>query len=533
MDGSRRDARMSRQTRRFSRRRVLRGLAGAGLAPLVLSAKAPAAADPLATFDHIVVLMLENRSFDNLLGYLYQPGTVPRGQHFEGVAGKNLSNPIPAGADQASRGVVAVAPGTVPEAPNPDPGEGYPHVNAELYGAFIPPANRDKDAQAMMAPYNAPTPLPAVAPMDGFVTDYIAQLARVNGREPTYAEYRQIMDCFPAGYLPTLTALAKDFAVCDHWYCAVPSQTFCNRSFFHAASSSGLVLNAPYVHWVTANTAETIFDRIDAAKDPALTWKVYYDPQDIYSLTALIHFQRLQHALTTNFFPMDRFLEDARSGQLPSYCFIEPRLLINHNDMHPPTNVLPGDALIHQVYEAIRTAASPTGSNWRNTLLVITFDEHGGCYDHVPPPAAVPPDPGAPPREMGFRFDRLGVRVPTILVSAYVEPGTVVSTPLDHATMLKTIETKWGLAPLTGRDRAARDLGFALTRTGPRPVAEWPVTTPPATDAAASNLDQPPNGLQRDVVGLAMAAAGQRGAVAEGMTVRDAVRAMERVRTPR
>src|SRR5262245_22490589 len=126
--------------------------------------------------------------------------------------------------------------------------------------------------------------------------------------------------------------------------------------------------------------------------------------------------------------------------------------------MHPPTHalghtfhssVLAGELLIHQVYDAIRRSASRQGNNCQNTLLVITFDEHGGCYDHVAPPVAVPPDPHRPVGQMGFRFDRLGVRVPTILVSAYIEPGTVLNTPLEHTSIIKTLSEKWALGHLT------------------------------------------------------------------------------------
>src|SRR3712207_753278 len=98
----------------------------------------------LEAFDHVVVLLLENRSFDNLLGYLYEPNQVPRGQIFEGVAGKALSNPIPDYADQADRRVVPVAKGYVMDNPNPDPGEEYPHVNTQLYGTVLPETNRYK-----------------------------------------------------------------------------------------------------------------------------------------------------------------------------------------------------------------------------------------------------------------------------------------------------------------------------------------------------------------------------------------------------
>jgi phospholipase C len=488
-------------------------------------------------FAHLVVLMGENRSFDNLLGYLYEPGAVPRGQAFEGVAGKRLSNPIPAGADEAERGNVPVAPGVTPDNPNPDPGEGYPEVNVQLYGAFEPASNGNPGSVAAVAPYNLPTPLPAVAPMSGFVTDYIANYVWNMGKQPTYDEYRVIMDCFPPTMLPATTGIAKAFAVCDHWHCAAPTQTFCNRSFFHAASSSGAVLNEPYSFWIKENTAETIFDRIDAAKNPALTWKIYFYEQHVSSLTALLHYPRLQNRVRTNVFTMQQFLDDAHAGRLPSYSFIEPRMLVNHNDMHPPVTIagktqpsstLPGDVLVNLVYDTIRQSASPTGSNALNTLLVITFDEHGGCYDHVPPPAAVPPTAGAPAGQMDFRFDRFGVRVPTMLVSAYIEPGTVVSAPLDHCSILKTIENKWGLGHLTERDRAASDIGAAITRTTPRPAADWPAFTA-ARPASSANRDRPLNKLQRDRLGLAMAVSGNTNSAAEHRTIFEALRYLERV----
>jgi len=516
----------------------LAGLAGLGLARDALGAGTPTASN-LEKFDHIVVLMLENRSFDNLLGYLYGPGQVPRGQRFEGVAGKNLSNPIPPGADEADRGIAPVAPGATMDNPNPDPGEEYPHVNTQLYGTILPDANRAHDALAMAAPFNAPAPLPATAPMDGFVIDYVANFTRIAGRPPTYAEYRVIMDCFQPDDVPVLSTLARSFAVCDHWHCAVPSQTFCNRSFFHAASSSGAVVNSPYAHWVKENWAPTIFDRISAAGDPNLSWRVYYDEADAFALTALLHYPVLRDAVAANFFSMAQFEEDARAGRLPSYAFIEPRLFLDHNDMHPPikvlgetqaSSVLAGEVLVNQVYDAIRLSDSSTGSNWRNTLLVITFDEHGGCYDHVPPPDAVPPDPAAGPGQMGFGFDRLGVRVPTILISAYVEAGTVVNAPLDHGSILRTVETRWGLAPLTARDQAAQDVGAALTRDEPRAQSEWPVITPrplPSSGGGA-NAAHPLNELQQAVVGLAIAISGDSDSLADTMTVQEAVLYIQR-----
>jgi phospholipase C len=483
---------------------------------------APPGCDPspidFTQFDHVVVLMMENRSLDNLLGYLYEPGGVPRGQSFEGVAGKDLSNPIPPDADQASLGSVPVGKGYVMDNPNPSPANDYPHANTQLYGTVLPPDNRFKQVSAMQPPYNVPDPLPTVAPMNGFVADYINNFYASNGRMPTYDEYKIIMDCFPPETLPVMSTLAREFAICDHWFCAVPSETNCNRSFFNAASSSGFVLNTPYTNWVFKNTAETIFNRIESCRRKGLSWKVYFDKQDIFSATALLHFPRLQPYLATNFSHMEDFYADAQRGRLPHYCFIEPRLFINHNDMHPPqtvlgvtqpSSVLAGEILINQVYDAIRTSARPLGSNYRNTLLVITFDEWGGTYDHVPPPPGTPPDATSRPvGQMGFQFDRLGLRVPTILVSAFIEPGTVVSTPLEHTSIIRTVCKKWNLQALTDRDASATDISSAFNRTSPRDRSEWPIITPrPLPDGAqeATNLDEPLNSLQQAIVGMVAA----------------------------
>ena len=523
---------------RVSRRDVIRG-AGATAAIGGQAVTAPAGAQiagkGLDAFDHVVVLMLENRSFDNLLGHLYAPGSVPRGQPFEGVIGKDLSNPIPPGAHGAERKVVPIWPGSVMDNPNPDPGEEYPHVGTQLFGSVDPQSNAHKPATAMTAPFNIPSPVPAVAPMNGFVTDYINNYVRTMGHAPSYDQYKVIMQCYEPDSVPVISTLARSFAVCDHWHCAVPSQTFTNRSFFHAATSGGAVINEPYSHWVHGNDGETIFERI-AAK--GLSWKVYFDNEDVFPLTALIHYPRLQPFLPTNFSTMQDFFDAARNGTLPHYTFIEPRLFIQHNDMHPPitilgksqqSSILPGEKLIHDIYEAIRLSDSPTGSNFQNTLLVITFDEHGGCYDHVPPPAAVPPDPAKPVGQFGFGFDRLGIRVPAVLVSAYIEAGTVINTQFSHGSMIRTLSDKWQLGHLTERDRTATNVSEAFNRSVPRARADWPVTVPRPTPPPDIGHDRPLNALQRNVVELGNAVAGDPiRKPGEVLTVFEAIRQMRR-----
>ena len=171
---------------------------------------------PFDNIDHFVVLMEENRSFDSLLGYLYEPGMVPAGQRFEGVAGKDHSNPIPPEADSAQWEHVNVRPGYTMDNPNPDPGEEYPHVNTQLFGTVFPAENAMLEVPQMKPPYNLPSKLPSEAPMNGFVLDYINNYKVLTGREPTYANYRIIMDCFPPDAVPVMSTLARGFAVCDH-----------------------------------------------------------------------------------------------------------------------------------------------------------------------------------------------------------------------------------------------------------------------------------------------------------------------------
>jgi phospholipase C len=237
------------------------------------------------------------------------------------------------------------------------------------------------------------------------------------------------------------------------------------------------------------NTAETIFERLDAQ---GLSWRVYCDPPSHISLTGIIHAPRLLDRFRTNFFTTDQFLEDAATGQLPAYSFIEPNLLYGHNDMHPafdavypgvdvdpPSSLLGGEALLAKVYDAIRSSATPDGSNAYNTLLMVNFDEHGGTFDHIPPPPAPPPVPGAPVGQMGFAFDRSGVRVPAIAISAWIPERVVVTSEYRNTSVLRTLRERWRLGdPLTARDAVAPDIAPVLSLETPRPPEDWPNAVP-------------------------------------------------------
>jgi phospholipase C len=434
--------------------------------------------------DHVVVLMFENHSFDNLLGYLYAPGEVPR---FEGIGGRRFENRVPADAGAGAGEVVAVHPAKDLAMPYPDPGEEYPHINTQLFGRVDPPGNRFAPLEELQPPYNAP-PAGTTPTMEGFVTDYVSAFYLEMGRLPTPEERAEVMAAYTPAQVPVLSGLAKGFAVFDHWFCDVPSQTFPNRSFFHAASSSGLVTNThPRGKFAQRNDAPTIFERLEAH---GRSWRVYFDPAQIVSATGLLHARRLAPCYPTHFLGLEEFYTDAREGTLPDYAFLEPNMFHPHTDMHPhagarwasalglrpPDTIGAGEELLLRVYDAIRTSAREEGSNGRNTLLLVTFDAHGGSFDHVPPPAA--PAPEESPGELGFRFDRLGVRVPTILVSAWTDARAVVTEPFQATSMIRTLRDWWDFGPpLTRRDAAAPSFLPALARRDPRPPEEWPRLT--------------------------------------------------------
>ncbi|MEV5071739.1 hypothetical protein MRBLMI12_003386 [Microbacterium sp. LMI12-1-1.1] len=455
----------------------------------------PARSEP--GFDHVVVVMGENRSFDNLLGWLYTPDTLPDGATFDGLAFGDYANTAPSG-ERIAAHTYSGPTDEVMGRPNPDPGEEFPHVNTQLFGTVSPAANATSQIGDMTAPFNAP-PSGTVPTMDGFVRDYWNNVERLRrGQAPTLEEATHIMGSFSPEQLPVLSTLAKGFAVFDAWFAAVPSQTYCNRSFFHASTSHGFVTNkhgGGYDKWLDAPATPTIFNRLEEA---GISWKIYFDEMQLVSLTGMMHAPVLeQYWRTGRFGHMSEFAEDAAAGRLPAYAFIEPRMVYNHNDFHPPfgvyresdvdgtpvldsaiSDVRAGEKLIADVYNAIKDSATPDGSNALNTLLLITFDEHGGTYDHVPPPAAVPPVADDAPGEMGFTFDRLGLRVPAIAVSAYTRSGTIVHDELHHGAVIATLARLHGLRPLTRRDATARDLFSVINLDAPRDPSTWPVVHP-------------------------------------------------------
>jgi phospholipase C len=420
-----------------------------------MAATQPPAGNQLSSVQHIVQLMLENRSFDHMLGFLYAGRTGPDGQPFEGLLGTEFNddasgNPVTVFQIDASQAEAYYLPGA-------DPAEGYANTNTQLFGTASPPAG-------------------TVATNAGFVTSFAAAIPYDTSRGDgivSGTSASDIMGMFPPPALPVLSGLARGFAVCDHWYSSVPTETLPNRAFACAGTSLGHLSDS-----ASSYPAQSIFGLMTAH---GLSWKIYgYDAQPL----TRGDFPDTLAAPDTNFGLFTDFQADAAAGTLAQYSFLEPSWGSDGNSQHPNYDVALGEVLIQQVYQALRG-----GPAWNQTLLIVTYDEHGGCYDHVPPPTgATPPDNSL--GEFGFDFTRFGLRVPAVLVSPLIAAGTVYrvpdgSTPIDHTSVLKTIETRWGLPALTARDAAAPDLGGALTLATPR--ADDPIAGVVAPVASGPN----------------------------------------------
>jgi phospholipase C len=423
------------------------------------------AGNNLAAVDHVVVLMLENRSFDHMLGFLYtNEGNVsPSGQPYEGLTGTE-SNPDSTGHPVKVFPITSSTPNAY-FMPGADPGEGYQATNNELYGTDSGPSSTGEPATCQ-----------------GFVKDFAYTLGQEKKQGwsilPGTVE-SDIMGMFTPQTLPVLSALARGYAVCDHWYASVPTETLANRAFACAGTSQGHMDDQTKTF-----TCPSIFGLLDAH---GLGWAIYgYDAQPLTKNT----FTDIAKADATHFGLFKDFQGAAAAGTLPAYTFLEPSWESTGNSQHPNYDVALGEQLIHDVYEALRS-----GPGWPKTLLVLTYDEHGGCYDHVPPPwGAAPPDTNV--GEYGFTFDRFGVRVPTVLVSPLIAPGTVYrapagGAPLDHTSVLKTVEQRWNLPALTARDAAAPGFGDVLVLTTARTDDVLAGVVVPASGAAGPSAGQP------------------------------------------
>jgi phospholipase C len=201
----------------------------------------------------------------------------------------------------------------------------------------------------------------------------------------------------------------------------------------------------------------------------------------------------------------------------PAYGMFTPGI-----SWDPPSSLIGGEDLLARLYTAIRSSSSPAGSNYLNTTLLVTFDEHGGTYDHVAPPPAVPPDPSAPLGQFGFGFDRSGVRIPTLAISAWIPERTVVTDTYRATSLISTMRERWNLGPpLSGRDATARSFRSVLSLDTPRAQSDWPDVTARPVEPMPEPLlplDAPLNGLGKALFGGVLALGKAMGASVPDMS---------------
>ena len=371
----------------------------------------------LDALKHVVVLMMENRSFDHMLGSLKAVNPF-----IDGVDGTQW-NP-----DTQGNQVFVQPLAEFQSQLDPDPDHAFPAVDQQIFNGDQSPTR--------------------VATMQGFVQNYFQQQQDV-------AHSHKIMYYFAQSQLPVLTSLATNFAVFNRWFSSIPGPTLCNRAFAHYGTSFGQVgMNVFYPQ------GKSIYERM---QDAGRTAKLYYFDEQSSSLEVanlLLHQPNL-------FATYDQFIADCKSGKLSDYSFIEPNYSDHDNDdgeelasdQHPDHNVQAGELFIASVYNAIQS--NPT--LWASTALLVVYDEHGGIFDHVPPPGCTKDGYSAGPADTGlnytFEFDRLGVRVPAILISPWVPKGLVVPSNrvFEHASIPNTVTKQFiGVYPAaTAREQAS------------------------------------------------------------------------------
>ncbi len=427
--------------------KTIGGLAGAaGLTRLLPACGGSSGPRGITTY---VYLMMENRSYDHYFG----------GRALEGLGGDGLR----AGLSNPDSSGKAIAPFVAPDDEgmstasvcDPDP----PHSWEESHTQFNNGA------------------------MDGFVVTQQTKHMSTTAIEP--------MKYLTRTHLPVSWALADHYTTCDRWFCSVMGPTLPNRAYWHAGTSMGLDNNDEV--FIKLQTVPTIYNRLDEA---GVDWAYYFGSYAIVSQLGNPGPYQLDLGPSDGTGRVRRFgdskqragqfFEDAAAGKLPTVSYIDPSF--GSNDDHPPLHPILGQELLASVYLAL--AKSP---QWKNTLLVITYDEHGGYYDHVPPPTSAD-DTLAKFGKPGF--EQLGFRVPTMVIGPYAKQSYVSSVQYDHTSALKHLQNTFGLGGLTARMDAANDLTDCidmdrLARNDPAPPIELPMFDSdnwPFADPACSPL---------------------------------------------
>ncbi|KAL8062231.1 hypothetical protein ABFX02_02G133900 [Erythranthe guttata] len=400
----------------------------------------------------IVVLVQENRSFDHMLGWM-----KTLNPEINGVTGSE-SNPLSTANPDSNR--IFFGNGSVYV--DPDPGHSIQEIYEQIYG--VEWSQESAAAAAAGGEKKEPT-------MQGFAQDAERKASGMSSA---------VMNGFKPESVPVYRELVSEFAVCDRWFAAVPASTQPNRLFVHSATSHGATSNNREL-LLKGYPQKTIFDSLD---ESGRTFGIYYQ----YPPATLFYknLRQLKY-LINNFHPFDLdFKKHCKEGKLPNYVVIEQRYfdlkILPGNDDHPSHDVYQGQKFVKEVYEALRSSPQ-----WNEMLFIIIYDEHGGFFDHVPTPVTGVPSPDGiiGPEPYNFQFDRLGVRVPAIMISPWIEKGTVLHGPsgpyptseFEHSSIAATVKKIFNLKEfLTKRDAWAGSFETVISRNSPR--TDCPETLP-------------------------------------------------------
>ena len=464
--------------------------------------------------NHVVVLTLENRGFDHVMGWLYNnennedvPANIIQMGGQEELQFLGLTKSTPNESKEFTKNLANLpftANGNLcppikgarsPKTPSYNPGEHFVHIMAQMYGGskntidWADPVERNRAIEKI-----------GYIPMNGYLLDYAETVKQEAKVEITEDIATEIMETYVPEQLPVLSGLARHYSVSDYWFCSVPSQTNTNRAFSVAGTSLGLVTNNFYdAHKNSRNPGIRALKRFrdggshsdrlpeypnnlfTLLSDNGVPWKLYWQepwpPRDValgieHQYVRTMFRQLDDKKYDNNFVKFDpndnnnALFKAAREGRLPALSWIEPKWGGGvswdskkrqvGNDMHPVSDTTVAEDFVKKLYDAL--SKKEDGSEnpfWQQTVFVITFDENGGTYDHMPPPAASPtardkaPFPEDYPHiyaktrtEFGFKFDQFGIRIPTIIASPYVKPKSVfrsLNVPFDHTSVIATI----------------------------------------------------------------------------------------------
>ena len=398
--------------------------------------------DGTSKIEHVVVAMLENRAFDHMLGWMGEWG-VP----VDGLTG-------------AESNMITRDDGSTFEAfVNGD----CPYINP-----FDPLHDLNNVTNAVMDGARWVNP----SPMSGFAQSHYLQ---------GFKTPENVMHGFKPERVPAISTLAKHFAVFDKYFSSVPGPTFPNRLYMQSGTSHGMTVTSNLTILIPGAPQTSVFDVLRANN---MTWRTYFED---FPDALVMRNQRTWEDITTNVRWFDDFADDCKKGDMADYTWVSPRFYAFFGkparDQHPDHDVALGEDFLKQLYEGVRNSPK-----WEKTLLIVTYDEHGGFYDHVPPPQTQVPNPdgiiGGQGTVNEFNFTRLGVRVPFIAISPYIKKQ-VVSWPRDapakqfeHSSLFATLKRMYGFPEeLTKRTAFAAPFDFLLEELD-EPRTDCPTTIP-------------------------------------------------------